>query len=478
MVREGSEKASLTRRIFGVLVTACVVVAVVVTFCAAVVFQSSFLEDEHDQLAAECETLASLLDAGDDDIEVLAELDLGSIRATLIAADGTVLYDSEADASELENHSDREEFIEALETGTGSAERSSESLGYTSLYDARLLESGDVLRLSVDRSGVLTFLVNDFGILLVIVVAIVIASWFVAKILSEKIVQPILEIDPASGDEEAPYSELDPLVSRLNSQHKELTERMEEVQSAADMRRDFTANVTHELKTPIATISGASELIRDGICKPEDIQGFAGRIYDEAQRLSLLVNDILMLSKLDESERSSDRTTLFGPVETIDLLDIARDVAARYADSAAEFDLKLVVTGAPARVQGNAHLLDEMIGNIVENAVRYNRPGGSVVVQTGYESGHPFVRVSDTGIGIPKEDQEKVFERFYRVDKSRSRDLGGTGLGLAIVKHAAAYHNAKVELESEVNVGTMVTVTFPRTEPRELMEVPLSLPES
>jgi two-component system phosphate regulon sensor histidine kinase PhoR len=274
------------------------------------------------------------------------------------------------------------------------------------------------------------------------------------------LVKPILEIDPETGDAKAPYEELDPLVSRLNEQHRDLLDRMDQVQSADDMRREFTANVTHELKTPIAAISGASELIRDGIVRPEDIPNFAGRIYDDAQRLSSLVSDIPTLSKLDETERTQDRQ-LFGSVEPIGLLSVASDVCQRYEQCARDAGVKLKLDGVSAIIQGNARLLDEMVGNLVSNAIRYNRKGGSVFVWVLPQNGCPCIRVSDTGIGIPEENQGKVFERFYRVDKGRSREKGGTGLGLAIVKHAAAFHDAKVDLKSELGKGTQITVTFP-----------------
>ena len=232
-----------------------------------------------------------------------------------------------------------------------------------------------------------------------------------------------MRLTPRLENAQAPYVELEPLVSRLNEQHHDLVERMDQVQSADDMRREFTANVTHELKTPIAAISGASELIRDGIVRPEDIPNFASRIYDDAQRLSALVSDILTLSKLDETERSQDRQ-LFGSVEPIDLLSVASDVCQRYEQRARDAGVKLKLDGVSTTIRGNARLLDEMIGNLVSNAIRYNRRGGSVFVWVLPQNGRPCVRVSDTGIGIPQEDQAKVFERFYRVDKGRGRREG------------------------------------------------------
>ena len=455
-----SRKLSLTRQIFLSIVTACAAVAIVVTAASAVLFQGAFFADEHEQLAGECATLCSLLDQTDNDEEVLASLDLGQLRATLVAPDGNVLYDSRADASTLPNHADRPEIAQALADGEGFSDRSSETVGYVSLYNARRLSSGDVLRISVERASVVAFLSSDFALLVIIAAVVVVAGWLVSRHLAVGIARPILEIDPASSETNAPYEELEPLVSRLNDQHSQLVRRMSAIQDANDMRREFTSNVTHELKTPIASISGAAELIRDGICRPDDVQDFADRIYKDAQRLSSLVSDILMLSKLDETERGGERDSLFGPSERVDLMGVARDVASRLERKARKAGVTLKVEGVCSYVQGNARLLDELVSNLVENAIRYNKKGGRVFVWVLPIEGRPAVRVSDTGIGIPKEAQPKVFERFYRVDKGRSRDMGGTGLGLAIVKHAAAFHDAEIRLESEEGVGTTITVLF------------------
>lgn len=462
MTREPGAKGSLSHRMFVALVVACALVAVAVTAAASLIYQSAFLSDEHEQLASECRTIASLLDLAEDDTTVLGELDMGDIRVTLVSPDGTVTYDSGADAAALPNHAERPEVAAALAEGAGSSERSSDTVGYMSLYEAVRLESGEVVRLSVDRAGVVAFLFQDLAMLCGLAVLLVGASWVVSRRLSRRFVRPILEIDPASGDGVAPYEELDPLVSRLNEQHKELVQRMNAIQDAADMRRDFTANVTHELKTPIASIQGAAELIRDGIARPEDVQGFAGRIYKDAHRLSLLVSDILTLSRLDESERSGDRE-VFGAAERVDLLSVASDAVERLRGRAQrKYEVAISLSGVSTPIMGNARLLDELVSNLIENAIRYNHPGGRVFVWVLPQGGRPCLRVSDTGIGIPPEAQDKVFERFYRVDKGRSRDMGGTGLGLAIVKHAATYHGADIRLDSTVGKGTTITVTFPR----------------
>lgn len=460
MVRQPGAKGSLAGRVFVALVTACAAVAVVVTVSASMLFQSAFLADEHEQLGGECQTIASLLNLADNDAELLDTLDLSGIRVTLIAPDGSVTYDSLADADSLESHADRPEVVSAFEAGYGSADRSSETAGHVSIYEAVRLDSGEVVRLSVDRAGVAAFLAQDVVLLGFLAVVLVALSWVVSRVLSRRFVRPILEIDPSVGDGVAPYEELDPLVCRLNEQHEELVARMAEIQSADDMRREFTANVTHELKTPIASIQGAAELIRDGIARPEDVSGFAGRIYDDAHRLSLLVSDILTLSKLDESERAGNRE-LFDSAERVDLLSVAGDVVERLSGKAERAGVSLELEGVSAPITGSSRLLDELVSNLVENAIRYNRQDGRVYVWVLPLGGRLCLRVRDTGIGIPEEAQPKVFERFYRVDKGRSRDMGGTGLGLAIVKHAAAYHGAEIRLESRVGEGTTITVTFP-----------------
>ena len=231
----------------------------------------------------------------------------------------------------------------------------------------------------------------------------------------------------------------------------DVTER----ENREQLRREFTANVSHELRTPLTSISGFAELIRDGIAKPQDVQHFAGNIYTEAQRLIALVGDIIRLSQLDEGSVGSEKTDLR-------LDGMAASVVSRLQDAAAQHDVTLRTDLKPCRVHGIAQIVDELIYNLCDNAIKYNRKDGSVTVSTAEENGQPVLRVADTGIGIPAAEQDRVFERFYRVDKSHSRAIGGTGLGLSIVKHAAAYHHARVALESTLGTGTTVTVTFPR----------------
>lgn len=460
---EKHESRSLSSIIFIALTMFAVGVAVVATLAAAFVFHATLVDDAKHELTDQCATIAAALnsdDTTDTDQDIVRMLTPQKMRATLVAPDGTVIYDTKFEASSLPNHADRQEIQEALSSGTGETERPSDTAGNVSLYYAQRLDSGDVLRLSEDRESVTAIFTHDIGLLVSIVALVVLGAWAASRMLSKRLVKPILDIDTTAAKAEAPYRELEPLVDRLNDQQAELIAQMDKLRDADAYRLEFTANVTHELKTPIASIQGAAELIRDGIARPEDIPEFAGRIYSSARRLSSLVSDILTLSKMDESERAGD-SQLLGPKTECDLYQIAGDVTDRLQDKAKRAGVRLTLEGQKCMVVGNAGLLDEMVSNLCDNAIRYNRVNGKVYVWVYQIAGRPTVSVSDTGIGIPEEAQPKVFERFYRVDKSRSRSNGGTGLGLAIVKHAAAFHNAKIDLKSKLGEGTTITVTFP-----------------
>lgn len=460
---EKHEARSLSSIIFIALTMFAVGVAVVATLAAAFVFHATLVDDAKHELTDQCATIAASLnsdDTTDTDQDIVRMLTPQKMRATLVAPDGTVIYDTKFEASSLPNHADRQEIQEALSSGTGETERPSDTAGNVSLYYAQRLDSGDVLRLSEDRESVTAIFTHDIGLLVSIVALVVLGAWAASRMLSKRLVKPILDIDTTAAKAEAPYRELEPLIDRLNDQQAELIAQMDKLRDADAYRLEFTANVTHELKTPIASIQGAAELIRDGIARPEDIPEFAGRIYSSARRLSSLVSDILTLSKMDESERAGD-SQLLGPKTECDLYQIAGDVTDRLQDKAKRAGVRLTLEGQKCMVVGNAGLLDEMVSNLCDNAIRYNRVNGKVYVWVYQIAGRPTVSVSDTGIGIPEEAQPKVFERFYRVDKSRSRSSGGTGLGLAIVKHAAAFHNAKIDLKSKLGEGTTITVTFP-----------------
>lgn len=454
---------SLQHKIFWALTLVSVLASVVIMVSFAAVYQAALLHEVHTDLARECSAVSSAIDVATnttkDEIAVLAATNFGEVRATLVAPTGQVLYDSTTDAAALPNHLDRPEIKEAFEGGVGSAERDSQTLNFISIYEAKKITSGNVIRLAVDRNSVMGVLVRDVGFMLAVLAVVVLVCWLVSRYLAKRMVEPILAINPVKASQDTTYRELAPLVERLYEQQEALNEQVENLRDVDAMRQEFTANVTHELKTPIASIMGAAELVRDGIARSQDVPEFTGRIYDDAQRLSSLVSDILTLSKLDESERAGD-IVLFGQVEPVDLYEVAKDVCRRAQGRAHKLGVSLFLEGTSSVVMGHRRLLDEMMANLVDNALRYNRVGGSVYVFVLPIEGTPAFCVRDTGVGIPVDAQDKIFERFYRVDKSRSRAGGGTGLGLAIVKHAALLHKAQIKVSSKVGEGTRIDVIF------------------
>lgn len=451
--QKAPSRPSLARRFFIALSAIAAVAAIAVLVCSSLIYQSVTVDDAGSMLESECRVVRASLRGDDTDVMRLTAFDSGDVRVTLVGTDGTVLYDNQNSVASMPNHADRPEIAEALADGTGSAERDSETSGYVSIYRAVRLANGNVLRLAVDRDGAAAALRHDLLLVCAVVLVIIAVCWAVSRLVADRLVSPILAIDPAEPDAAVTYVEIEPLVERIS-------EQVEELRGADLMRREFTSNVTHELKTPLSSISGASELIRDGIARPEDVPEFAGRIYDEAHHMTELVNDILTLSKLDESERSGD-ASLLGAPEPVDLLHVAREVATRLAPVAEKTGVSITAAGEACVVQGYPRLLDELVYNLCDNAIRYNHEGGWVDVSVSLEDECPLLVVADSGSGIPAEQQAKVFERFYRGEQSRSRETGGTGLGLAIVKHAATLHGAALTLDSEPGRGTTVCVRFP-----------------
>ena len=451
--QKAPSRPSLARRFFIALSAIAAVAAIAVLVCSSLIYQSVTVDDAGSMLESECRVVRASLRGDDTDVMRLTAFDSGDVRVTLVGTDGTVLYDNQNSVASMPNHADRPEIAEALADGTGSAERDSETSGYVSVYRAIRLANGNVLRLAVDRDGAAAAVRHDLLLVCAVVLVIIAVCWAASRLVADRLVSPILAIDPAEPDAAVTYVEIEPLVERIS-------EQVEELRGADLMRREFTSNVTHELKTPLSSISGASELIRDGIARPEDVPEFAGRIYDEAHHMTELVNDILTLSKLDESERSGD-ASLLGAPEPVNLLHVAREVATRLAPVAEKTDVSITAAGEACVVQGYPRLLDELVYNLCDNAIRYNHEGGWVDVSVSLEDECPLLVVADSGSGIPAEQQAKVFERFYRGEQSRSRETGGTGLGLAIVKHAATLHGAALTLDSEPGRGTTVCVRFP-----------------
>jgi two-component system, OmpR family, phosphate regulon sensor histidine kinase PhoR len=384
--------------------------------------------------------------SGEDYLQEI-DIDPERTRITLIDSNGDVLYDTKSsDSVTFENHSGRPEFQQALKNGSGSAVRKSDSLDEQMFYYAKLLSDGKVIRVSKTTATVWVLALNFLPAMLITAVVLLISAWAICKRQAERLVRPINEIDIEHPLDNEIYEELKLLLERIDQQNKAKD-------AIADMRKEFSANVSHELKTPLTSISGYAEILKAGMVPEEDVPGISTYIYDEAQRLVHLIEDIMRLSKLDEGH-------LEGEMSDVDLYEMAIDIGRRLDERAHAAKVKLTITGEHVKVNGVRHVLDEMIYNIVENAVKYNRENGIVKIWVGGTPLGPKVIVTDTGIGIPEESQERIFERFYRVDKSHSKENGGTGLGLSIVKHGAALHNAKINVESTLGEGTRMEVLF------------------
>lgn len=370
------------------------------------------------------------------------------LRITLIGAEGEVLYESLLNKDEMDNHNERPEIIEAREKGEGEAIRYSATSGTHTFYYAERLQNGNVLRIGRDSVSVNRIMVNTLVIVLVIALCILFVCMGISHYLTKKLVEPIekLATNIMLVDENNVYEEIRPFVNTIKEQHVNIINN-------AQLRQEFTANVSHELKTPLTAISGYAELIGNGMTGKEDTIRFSNEIHSNANRLLSLINDIIKLSELDEADHQME-------MERIDLYKLAENCAQMMQVTAEKQGIRLILQGESTMVMANKGLMDEVFYNLCSNAIRYNKPGGSVTVTVGTKDERPFLSVADTGIGIPKECQERVFERFYRVDKSRSKSTGGTGLGLAIVKHIVAQHNAALHLDSELGEGTTIEIVF------------------
>lgn len=370
------------------------------------------------------------------------------LRITLIGAEGEVLYESLLNKDEMDNHNERPEIIEAREKGEGEAIRYSATSGTHTFYYAERLQNGNVLRIGRDSVSVNRIMVNTLVIVLVIALCILFVCMGISHYLTKKLVEPIekLATNIMLVDENNVYEEIRPFVNTIKEQHVNIINN-------AQLRQEFTANVSHELKTPLTAISGYAELIGNGMTGKEDTIRFSNEIHSNANRLLSLINDIIKLSELDEADHQME-------MERIDLYKLAENCVQMMQVTAEKQGIRLTLQGESTMAMANKGLMDEVFYNLCSNAIRYNKPGGSVKVTVGTKDERPFLSVADTGIGIPKECQERVFERFYRVDKSRSKSTGGTGLGLAIVKHIVAQHNAALHLDSELDEGTTIEIVF------------------
>ena len=549
----------MTEKIFRSIILTAVIVLIGCFIAVGTVQYGYFTNLQRQELTAELNLAAPSVER--DGLDYLESLEDTSSRITWVAADGRVLFDSDASAGEMDNHADRSEIAEALETGSGESERYSATMTEKTLYMARRLSDGSVLRVSSAFYTILTVALGSMQAFFAILLAAIAVSVLLARRLSRRIITPLNTLDLQHPLDNDAYEELSPLLKRIDQQNRrieaqvaELKRRQDEFSAvtrsmneglvllnaenhvlslnpaamrlfnadedcvgrdfvtvsrdvpvtnavrdalstgrgaaqlergeriyqiecsriesdgailgvalvafdtteraqAEQMKREFTANVSHELKTPLQSIMGSAELLENGLVKSEDQPRFIERIRSEAARLMALIEDIIRLSELDEGAAV--------PMEAVDLLSVAKDAADTLQESANKKNVTLALEGESVRVQGVPRLIYEIAYNLCDNAIRYNRAGGHVSVRVQPENGYALLEVADDGIGIPEEHQRRVFERFYRVDKSHSRASGGTGLGLSIVKHAAALHHAEIELKSEVGKGTTIAVRFP-----------------
>ncbi|MBR3600744.1 MAG: ATP-binding protein [Lachnospiraceae bacterium] len=550
----------MKKKIFQSILRVTIVILFISLILITGVLHNYFQKIQNQQLKEEL-ALASL-GVEEGEMQYLSGLEEHNNRITWIDSNGNIRFDNQADITKMENHSDREEFMEAIETGFGSSSRHSVTLTENTVYEAKLLSDGTVLRISMNQKSILALLlglIQPFGIILILAVVV---AYFIAEKVARQIIEPLDEVDLEHPLREESYEELAPFLKRIHYQKKQIRWQLEELnqkklefeqvishmkeglilldakdqiisinpaamelfqttlecigndflsverkqkltqtiekareegwgqtrfeknnreyqfdvtgirtekgligsvilafdvteqKNAEKMRREFSANVSHELKTPLQSIIGSAELLQNNLVKNEDVPRFIGHIHTEASRLVVLIEDIIRLSELDE-ERELQK-------EELSLYQIVNDVLKSLQDKANERNIKLEITGDEGQMTGVYRLLHEVIYNLCENAIKYNVDHGSVRVCIEERQTKVGITVEDTGIGIPKEHQSRVFERFYRVDKSHSKKTGGTGLGLSIVKHAVSYQNGTVELISEEGKGTKVEIWFPK----------------
>ncbi|MBR1827215.1 MAG: PAS domain-containing sensor histidine kinase [Clostridia bacterium] len=443
----------MTKRIFASIGTVAILVFLASLLLILTVLHGYYFNVQKEQMKLQVSLVAEGVELSG--VEYLKELAPEEHRITWISADGKVLYDTDEDETGMENHLDREEVEEAFKTGYGESSRISSTMTQRLFYSAKKLSDGTVIRISDARNSIWLLLFGILQPLLLVSVFAILISLFLAHRLSKKIVEPINQLDLDHPMETTDYPEIIPLQKRLAKQQEQIARDKEKLENISTIQRDFTANVSHELKTPIQTISGYAELMQNGMVKEEDLPRVADRLYSESRRMGQLVEDILELSRLENDIETPAR-------EAVDVYTVAQNAVESLAIKAEQSDVTLELTGDHVDIIGVPEQVHAILYNLCDNAIRYNRPGGSVSVRVSGDNVDAVIEVADTGIGIPESDYDRIFERFYQVDKSHSRKVGGTGLGLAIVQYAVGTHNGSIHVESVENAGSTFTVTLPK----------------
>ncbi len=463
--REPPKTPSLQKTIFSHIVAFALFIVVILIVGFAAVFYAVQESENERMLMAQASSLAEELNGCslEEQESIVSVQRNAGIRITLIDDEGTVVFDTNPRAYGV-NHGDRPEVGAAIEQGEASLVRQSATIGSDLVYAAVRLDDGAVLRLSMERQSISGFLGSLMAPLLGVAAIVVLIVFLVSRRLSRRILGPIDAIDVENPLGNEIYSEMTPLLESIDRQQRQLKAQNEELARAESFRREFSSNVSHELKTPLQVIAGYAELINNGLLDMDDLQRVAGIINDEANAMRSIIDDVLILSRLDESAFDRDAHTL------VDLHAVAERILARLEPVAREKDICLSLEGECAQIWCNETLVEMALSNLVENGIRYNVAGGEVTLALSdalpdgeMPHGVPcaVIAVSDTGVGIAEDEQQKIFERFYRIEKSRSKETGGTGLGLAIVKHAVAYHQGTIEVSSELGAGTTFLVKIP-----------------
>lgn len=445
----------MNKRIFNAIWSVAIVVFLSSLIFIMGVSYSYFSRIQAKQLKIETELASQGVEMGG--ISYLKKINSKEYRVTWINSDGKVLFDNAINKNKMENHLKRKEIKEAIKNGYGECVRFSSTLSDKQLYSAKRLSDDSILRLSIIQMPVWTLLLGFAQPICFVILIALFFSFFLASRLTKRILEPINSIDldnPMKYFEEEEYEEIAPLLKRIQFQQEQLKRDQKEIEKASLIRQEFSANVSHELKTPLHAISGYAELVENGMVKKEDIQPFAGKIREVTKRMLKLVEDIIELTKLDNGGAEMKW-------EECDMYFIAKNAIDSLEVEAASSGVDVTLKGSKAPIKAISQLLYSIVYNLCENGIKYNHSGGKVEVDVEQSAVGIILRVKDTGIGIPPESMERIFERFYRVDKSRSKEVGGTGLGLSIVKHSVSIHGGNIEVKSKIGEGTEFIVKLP-----------------